>query len=812
MKMKKIALISILIGLLGFTTRTVFATHVTGADITYQCLGNNQFKLRINLFRDCSGVSAPSAAQLNIGFSINSNCGSVTPNFTLINPGGTEISQLCPNDFPNSTCNGGWLPGMQIYIYEMTTTLTPCADWTFSYTLCCHNATTNVSGQPTSYFDATMNSVEDDCNTSPLYTAQPIPYFCWNQPVTFNYGVVEPDGDSMTFDFISCRQSQFSPVTYQFPYTANQAIQGITIDNNTGQISFTPNVVGNFIVVVGCNEYDKNTLALLGTTMREIQCVVINCNNQVPIDTTGTIDSLYSELNTATQLSDYELELCQGDSICFDVIISDYDNLDIVTLTSNVSNALPGATFSATPGNPATATICWQAPTNSGFFNSFTIVADDGACPVPGVQTYVYTVKVLTSVNAGPDVTICLGDTAQLSVSGGSLFDWDAISGDTIVNGQNFSCDTCQNPSASPDSTTVYVVTTNLSGNCSDHDTIVVFVTQPGDPTIDALDTLCEYDAPITLSAADTDGVWSSNHPGINNPSDGMFNPQLSSAGSYWIYYTIDHNGCISSDSALIKINPIPPAPTATSTEYCENDIVNDVTATGTGSFTWYDSEGNIICTGADLTGYVATINDTVYVTQTIDGCESPAFPLPISVLPGPTPDFIPNPDFGYAPLNVAFENQSTGQNPLTWDWDIAGLSSSTEENPEYTFDAPGTYDITLIVTDGNGCTDEITKQVIVDGLDTLWVPNVFSPNNDGINDLFRPDMGLFGSEGIENFHAIIYNRWGRKIYEWSNPDEGWDGEKHPDGIYYYVITAVGKFTGNNYELKGYVTMIGSGR
>jgi len=169
---------------------------------------------------------------------------------------------------------------------------------------------------------ATMNSVEDDCNTSPLYTAQPIPYFCWNQPVTFNYGVVEPDGDSMTFDFISCRQSQFSPVTYQFPYTANQAIQGITIDNNTGQISFTPNVVGNFIVVVGCNEYDKNTLALLGTTMREIQCVVINCNNQVPIDTTGTIDSLYSELNTATQLSDYELELCQGDSICFDVIIS----------------------------------------------------------------------------------------------------------------------------------------------------------------------------------------------------------------------------------------------------------------------------------------------------------------------------------------------------------------------------------------------------------------------------------------------------------------------------------------------------------
>jgi len=132
------------------------------------------------------------------------------------------------------------------------------------------------------------------------------------------------------------------------------------------------------------------------------------------------------------------LNYARGIAFVLMSLFLDYDNLDIVTLTSNVSNALPGATFSATPGNPATATICWQAPTNSGFFNSFTIVADDGACPVPGVQTYVYTVKVLTSVNAGPDVTICLGDTAQLSVSGGSLFDWDAISGDTIVNGQNF--------------------------------------------------------------------------------------------------------------------------------------------------------------------------------------------------------------------------------------------------------------------------------------------------------------------------------------------------------------------------------------
>ncbi len=109
------------------------ASHISGGDITYECIGPNQYFITLKLFRDCSGISMSSTSSIVF----TNSCGLTNPTLTLnlqdpatnANCAGTvascatEISQLCPTQISNSTCNGGTLPGMQLYTYTGVVTL-----------------------------------------------------------------------------------------------------------------------------------------------------------------------------------------------------------------------------------------------------------------------------------------------------------------------------------------------------------------------------------------------------------------------------------------------------------------------------------------------------------------------------------------------------------------------------------------------------------------------------------------------------------------------------------------------------------------
>ncbi|MFQ5335831.1 MAG: gliding motility-associated C-terminal domain-containing protein, partial [Flavobacteriales bacterium] len=119
-----------------------------------------------------------------------------------------------------------------------------------------------------------------------------------------------------------------------------------------------------------------------------------------------------------------------------------------------------------------------------------------------------------------------------------------------------------------------------------------------------------------------------------------------------------------------------------------------------------------------------------------------------------------------------------------------------------HTYGEPGTYEITLVVYDENGCPDSMTITIEVLLPSELTVPNVFTPNGDGINDVFT-----IKNTAIASMHGSIFNRWGRKIYEWDGTDNFWDASGYNAGVYYYIVTAVGVDM-KEYELKGYVTVI----
>ncbi|MBA3704706.1 MAG: hypothetical protein H0W84_02050, partial [Bacteroidetes bacterium] len=401
------------------------ANHIAGGDLTYVCLGGNQYQVNLNLFVDCA-ASNPLGSQQTINY--YSSCGgSSAVQLDLLNPGGTEISQLCPSQISNSSCNGGTLPGMRIYRYTGIIILTPCNTWTLSWGTCCRNAAVSNLQNPSTYgtyLEATLHSATASCNSSPSFTARSIPYVCVNQLVNYNYGVTEKDGDSLNFSLINAMAVGPTNLTYTSGYSATSPIPGITIDPVTGQLVFTPTTIGNFVVVILVKEYDSNG-NLIGTVMRDLQFVVQSCSNSVPNPTAGTITNLSG---SAVQTGPYSLELCEGSKFSFDANYSDADVGDKLTLVSNITTVLPGATFDTAGKNPVIAHISWTAPPGSA--NSkiiFSVTVNDGSCPIPIQQTFIYTLKITSRTWAGPDKIICRSQSATLSGSGGSIFKWTVL-------------------------------------------------------------------------------------------------------------------------------------------------------------------------------------------------------------------------------------------------------------------------------------------------------------------------------------------------------------------------------------------------
>ena len=143
----------------------------------------------------------------------------------------------------------------------------------------------------------------------------------------------------------------------------------------------------------------------------------------------------------------------------------------------------------------------------------------------------------------------------------------------------------------------------------------------------------------------------------------------------------------------------------------------------------------------------------------------------------------------GNAPLVGRFQAnpQNVGEYSANYEWRFTIDGESTpyltryEENTEYTFTKAGTHNIVVYATFINGNDtiaytqeywDEIGPMRVTISESKLEMPNAFSPNGDGINDIYKAKDGY---QSIIEFHAYIFNRWGQKLYEWDDPAGGWD-------------------------------------
>lgn len=375
------------------------ADHFAGGSITTRCTGNNFHDITLQLFRNCGGTPL---GQQTLNFS--NDCGVIFSQVLGEPISVQDVSPLCEGEIQNSTCNGGGLEGYDLTTYRASVYLSPCTGWRISWSICCRNASLNVQGTPGMYLEATLNNLGGPCYTQPEFVRNSIPLVCVGQAVNYDGSATEPDGHTLRYILIDARYTTPAPtpVTYASGFSGAQPYTGMAIDSITGTITFVPDATGTIVTAVLVREYDEEA-RLIGTVMRDLLFVASVCVNEVPSASSG----YFTEVEGIGQIDDERsLLVCGEGQFCATLTFADSDEDQTLTLTSNVQDVLPGATFTSSGTNPVAAQLCMNNTSLSPGNYQFTVSATDGACPVVGTQEYVFLVTVTTGVSAGENASV----------------------------------------------------------------------------------------------------------------------------------------------------------------------------------------------------------------------------------------------------------------------------------------------------------------------------------------------------------------------------------------------------------------------
>lgn len=400
------------------------------------------------------------------------------------------------------------------------------------------------------------------------------------------------------------------------------------------------------------------------------------------------------------------------------------------------------------------------------------------------VDSVTITINALPTINAGADVAICIGDTAQLQATGGSSYLWTPSAG--------LSDTTIANPLAFPTVTTTYIVMGTDTNACEGTDTVVVTVNPL--PTISAglTDTvyMCAGDSAQLNATGGTSYVWT---PNTNITNNTIANPFVFPTVTTTYYVTgSDANSCSNSDSIVVSVFAIP---NLTDTVLCIGDSIQ-LTAYGPpgATYTWTPpTDLSNLNIANPYTTTTVTITYTVTVQDT-NGCIDTT-QITVTAEDKPNAAFTVETTPACDGILAIFDNTSSGADSYLWLFGDG--SQSIETHPTYTFTYGSSFTTILNAYSTNGCVD--TAMFNISSLSfeeqfNLTPPSVLTPNRDGHNDEFRMDLpeAISACTNIE-----IFNRWGMKVFESKGQNIGWDGrttagEEVPEGTYFYIVDVKG--------------------
>jgi len=793
------------------------ATHLLGAELFYEYQsttnGNETYKVTLKMFGDC-GSNTPGGAYGLLLTAVPTvtvyNGNTPVSNLALqIEPypaSDFEITPVCPSQRDSTKCKSisYTLPGVKRFTYSGTVTLNgTSADWRFIFS---GNLTNSSAGRSTIINNivnpggnslltliATLNNMFGP-NSSTEFTSEPTPFFCINKPQQYNLGAIDPDGDNLTVSLVSALESTLGNATYISPYTPTAPIATVPgslfFNPVNGQLSFTPNTVMNGVVVNRVDEYRNGVL--IGSSMREMTFVVIqDCNNDAPEP--GFITGLTGAFNSA--LNEVSTCLGQTDVLRFSFTSTD-PNGDSIAISYN--GLPPGATAAVEDNNTTSPSFhfSWDIRNVTPGTYTFYVTFRDNGCPLSSLQTIGYTIKIQplmsffdTGVIVGcryePNSSLWvhtdIPDTTVYSIT------WWDNSVNVLQAHLSTDGDTLHNVYPG-----TYTVMVKNSRGCVADTTITV--PDPPYHTTFATDSFACINTDVSMENTSTDDFtsWEWDFGDGDTSTDRDPVHVYDTPGRYRVRL-IGSTDFPCSDTSYwnIRIDSLPKVRfDIDKDQLCEGDklIFRPSFVSGADSIAWMFGDSRTVLVPADrspvsfiydgsgmfitaLTAYYAscpdsTFTDTVYV-----------FPYPVVNLRADT--FIcPN----GAPIEL--HNLSSASTVRSHLW------STGETSPGILVYEPGIYNLTATGDGDCATTDSVTVRQSC----YLDIPNVFTPNGDGVNDYFFPRQLL--SMQLTGFSMRIYNRWGTKLFETASIDgRGWDGKYNnvlqPGGVYVYVIKAV---------------------
>ncbi|WP_026462490.1 T9SS C-terminal target domain-containing protein [Adhaeribacter aquaticus] len=294
--------------------------------------------------------------------------------------------------------------------------------------------------------------------------------------------------------------------------------------------------------------------------------------------------------------------------------------------------------------------------------------------------------------------------------------------------------------------------------------------------------TVCDKAAPFKLTGftPETGGTWSG--PGVT--ADGTFTPSPTLGNTVTLTYSVANGSCISTSTKTISLIPSPTItftglPTAACLPSAPVTLVGSPVG---GTFTGKGIAGStfdpVIAGPGTHTitySYITEANCTVSYSQDI--IINPT----ITAAAVPTECGTPTNIQGFAPFTANFTNTTKGATGYLWDFGDG--TTSSEQVPAHQYLKEGTYEVTLTVFFGNICkASQLVAVVVVEKSQSI--PNIFTPNRDGVNDTFAPRITCLPTD------LRIFNRWGNLVYEQKNYQNNWGGENLTDGIYFYQLTS----------------------
>ncbi len=728
----------------------VDATHIVGGYLSYECLGSENYRFTLNMYRNCNSQSNDFFAN---PAPITIFRGNVGPYVTISNrqvplDGLPQEVPLIDNPciiLPPDIC-----VEEGTYTFEINLPISS-ESYHVTYQRCCRNASISNIDEPdrlgATFTIELLPAAQLVCNSSPVYNEYPPPVICVNKPIEVDHSATDPDGDVLVYSLCApflgagikgawepgdpegCdgfRPDPACPPPYKkvpfiLPdYSELEPIPGdpvVGINTSTGQLFGTPDQQGQFAVGLCVSEYRNGIL--MSVVRRDFQFNITYCEDRVSTGMEGEYITFEEDFYLANACGEKTIEFINTSTI--KEFIDEYK---------------------------------WE------FFIDGTVVTYSNESVTHTFPDYgIYEGRLILN----PNNSLCR-DTGLIDIR---LFPQPtadfSFSYDTCVAGEVSFVDLSLSPGGNLDLLKYYFG----SGQISEEPNPVHLFDRPGLNKVkmeiidengceDEIDQFVNwFPAPAVII------IEPSSFSGCT-PLDVFFENLSFPIDST---YTVEWN--LGDGESSEEISP---------------------------SHTYYD---------------IGQYSLSIRVTSPLGCYIEESWDNWITVYPNPIADFSYMPErlTNFAP-EVTFQEESFGGE--FWEWYINDQDFIYGKEASFVFRDTGLQKVALVVENEFTCRDTAELYIDVIPLITYFLPNAFTPNGDGKNEEF---IGVGRFEGLKNFHMMIFNRWGEMIFETDHPEEGWNGLKHntgkraPNGVYPFIVNYQ-EPRGKMHHLQGFATLI----